>query len=184
VPEPLRARLDVTGDWLGVPAPASEHVRVTLTLDDTALAVEVDAAYHADALPPAPAGSTDRLWEHEVVEVFLLGEGERYFELELGPHGHWLALRLDGVRRVVTLHVPVEYEARIEGTRWHGRAHVRREQLPERVLAANAYAMHGAGDARRHLAAHPVPGRAPDFHRIDCFRPLDWRPAGARQAGA
>ena len=31
----------------------------------------------------------------------------------------------------------------------------------------------GVGDARRHLAWHPVPGPRPDFHRLELFPPIE-----------
>ncbi|MGD8859023.1 MAG: hypothetical protein PVI30_03370 [Myxococcales bacterium] len=67
-----------------------------------------------------------------------------------------------------------------EGGCWSARAELPRAQLPHPVTRANAYAIHGAGRERRHLAAHPVPGEAPDFHRLACFPPVDRcaRPSG------
>jgi hypothetical protein len=35
----------------------------------------------------------------------------------------------------------------------------------------NAFAMHGLGLRRRYLAMEPVPGEAPDFHRLEHFLP-------------
>ncbi len=42
---------------------------------------------------------------------------------------------------------------------------------------ANLYAIHGVGTARRHLAMTPVPGEAPDFHRLEYFARLPGCPA-------
>jgi hypothetical protein len=136
-----------------------------------ALAVEVEAPDHSDAPPPGPPGPTPRLWEHEVVELFLLGDAERYLEIELGPHGHHLVLSLHGRRRVEQQGLAIEYEARREGGRWGGRARVPRIWLPPGLARCNAYAIHGEGAARRHLAAFPVPGAEPDFHRLERFGP-------------
>src|SRR5690606_32296345 len=126
-----------------------------------------------DPPPAGPPGPTDRLWEHEVVELFVLGDGERYTEIELGPHGHHLVLQLDGVRRPVRARVPIASEAAITGDRWRGVAHVDGRWFPT-PRRWNAYAVHGRGDDRQHLAAVPVPGPAPDFHRLACFAP--WPP--------
>jgi hypothetical protein len=171
-PEPRSGRvLRIARLWSGDPAPASEHVEVRAHLDAEALAVEVDAPFHGDPAPPAPPGPTDRLWEHEVVELFLLGEGERYLEIELGPLGHHLVLSLHGRRRVERQGMAIEYAARRRGGRWSGRARVPIAWLPPGLRACNAYAIHGAGPARRHLAAFPVPGPEPDFHRLERFGP-------------
>lgn len=170
----LGARFEITRDWRGAPVPAAEHVAVDVVLDDDGVTVLVDAPWHGDAPPGTAPGSTERLWAHEVVEVFLVGKGERYTEIELGPHGHYLALRLAGARRVIERHVPVRCATRIDGVRWRGRATLVRSLVPEPVVAANAYAIHGAGAARRYLAAHPLPGAVPDFHRLACFPPIVW----------
>ncbi|MDH5674579.1 MAG: hypothetical protein OEZ06_20800 [Myxococcales bacterium] len=170
-----RASLRVTGDWCGVAAATSEHVHFELTLDPLTLHIDVKAPYHGDPPPDAAPGHLDRLWDYEVVELFLLGERERYTEIELGPHGHYLALQLEGPRQLCDATLELDYRAHIEGGSFHGSARIARALLPEPIISANAYAMHGLGKARRHLAAHPVPGAAPDFHRLVHFRPLEWR---------
>ena len=50
--------------------------------------------------------------------------------------------------------------------------HLQLDCLPPDLCAANVYAIHGQGPSRRYLAWHPVPGPAPDFHRLDRFPPL------------
>lgn len=138
--------------------------------------IEVEADFFGDPAPPSPPGPTDRLWEHEVVELFLVGDGERYTEIELGPHGHHLVLQLDGVRRVVRARIPIAYEVTRTGDRWRGVARVDAALLPA-PRRWNAFAIHGVDAARRYCAAVPVPGPAPDFHRLDAFAP--WPPEGS-----
>jgi hypothetical protein len=104
-----------------------------------------------------------------VVELFLLGRAERYLELELGPHGHYLALRLEGRRRVAEAGLAIAFETVRQGASWHGRAVVPARYLPPEVERGNAYAIHGQGAARRYLACFPVPGPEPDFHRLEHF---------------
>ena len=55
---------------------------------------------------------------------------------------------------------------------WTGRAAIPAAWLPEPVGIGNAYAIHGPPEARRYRALHPVPGEAPDFHRLECFGPI------------
>ena len=129
--------------------------------------VEVDAPFHGD--PPPPPGAD--LWNHEVVEVFLLGRDARYLEIELGPHGDTRVLTLSGVRAVERDHLEIEFEARRADGRWRGHAVVDAALLPPGLARLNVYAIHGVGDARRYLACHPVPGEAPDFHRLEHFGP-------------
>jgi len=179
--EPTRvSELIVNQTWDGQPIDADERARVTLEQSREGLRVEVHASFHGDPPPPNPPGSTDRLWEYEVVELFLLGTEQQYLELELGPHGHYLALRLRGPRNLEESGLALEYQARLKGDRWTGRAQLPSSYLPASYLAsgptaANAYAIHGQGSRRRYLAAHPVPGPHPDFHRLGCFRPLVWK---------
>ena len=59
--------------------------------------------------PDGPVGPTDKLWDHEVVEVFFLGRAERYTEIELSPHGHHLVLKLQGARNIVQKCIPIDY---------------------------------------------------------------------------
>ena len=155
--------------WDGHPIGPGEAARAEITADRDRVVVSVESPFHADPPPASPPGPTDRLWEHEVVEVFLLGRDDAYLEVELGPHGHHLVLELRGVRNVVRRGLPLDYRSRIEGSRWSGVATFPRAWLPAGLDRGNAYASHGAGRSRRHLAAFPVPGDAPDFHRLAAF---------------
>lgn len=107
------------------------------------------------------------------MELFILGSEERYLEVELGPHGHYLVLALAGRRNVVKSGLQLDYEASLEDARWRGRARIPWAFLPPAPSRCNAYHIHGVGSARRYLAAFPVPGERPDFHRLDCFAPFE-----------
>lgn len=167
--------------WDGAPAATVEAVSLRLSREADALIARIDAPFWGDPAPEAPVGPTWQLWEHEVVELFLLGDGARYLELELGPHGHHLALRLHGVRNIVARDLPVQVSARIAGDRWEGLVQVPCSLLPEGTLRLNATAIHGAGEARRYLSWRPLPGPRPDFHQLAAFAPLD--PALLHDAG-
>jgi hypothetical protein len=155
--------------WNGEPARADERVRLELSETDRTLNVRVDAPCHDDPVPATPPGRCDGLWEFEVVELFLVGPGDRYLELEFGPAGHWLALELHGVRRIVDSVVPIEYAVTRKSDVWCGRASIAGDFLPDPILSWNAFAIHGRADRRRYLAAEPVPGDRPDFHRLEHF---------------
>jgi hypothetical protein len=154
-------RLTIAHTWDGQPLPADQHTFVDLAMD-SAFRIRVDAPYAADP-PPAGRGSTPRLWEHEVVEVFVFGDGDRYTEIELGPHGHWLVLRLDGVRSVAGAGHAITFRPEIVGSRWTGTAEVERRLLPDAPERINLFRIAGAD--RRHEALVPVPGPGPDFHQ-------------------
>jgi len=158
--------------WDGAPIGDDEIARVELIAEPERVIVKVDAPFHGDPPPAGPPGPTDRLWEHEVVELFLLGRDDTYLEVELGPHGHHLVLEHRGVRNAVRSGLLLRHEAIIEGPRWRGAASIPKQWLPEGLDRGNACAMHGAGASRRHLAAFPVPGDGPDFHRLAAFGPV------------
>ncbi len=172
------ATLTVERTWDGEPVPPEGHARVVVRLGRGGLEVRVEAPWRGDPAPEGPVGPTWGLWEHEVVEVFVLGEHDRYLEVELGPHGHHLVLVLNGRRNVVSREHRIEYVVQRRGDRWRGRARVPAMLVPPGPHRLNAYAVHGVGAARRYLAAHPVPGDAPDFHRLDCFEAAPWNPVG------
>jgi hypothetical protein len=135
--------------------------------------IEIDAPYFGDEPPRGPACSLDHLWEHEVVEIFFVGEGDRYLEVEFSPHGHHLLLLLEGVRRRVARIEELDFRARIEGSRWEGIAVIPAGLLPAGLATVNAFSIHGPAHARVHAAWRPVPGLAPDFHRLAAFGPIE-----------
>ncbi len=162
-------RFAIESYWDGQPAPASEHCEIQLTVGLEQIELRVDAPLFGDPSPKEEPGRVDGLWEYEVVELFLLGSEKRYLEIELGPFGHYLVLQLAGERVVVEDRLDIHYEVRRHEGRWTGLARLPRELAPAELLRANAYAIRGQGDQRRYLAWRPVPGEAPDFHRLECF---------------
>lgn len=167
-------QLTIAHTWDG--ESIAPHGQVSLCFASHGLRIEVDALDRGDPPPPGPPGPTARLWEHEVVEVFLLGAAQRYLEVELGPHGHYLVLRLHGRRNIVESGLTIDYSVTREGGRWRGVAQVPAALLPPGLSHLNAFAIHGEGSARRYLAWTPLPGPAPDFHRLEGFAPLPARP--------
>jgi len=165
-----KIRIDRTWDGEAVEAGAVVNMRVEAA--SNGLCVSFEAPFVHDPPPTGPPGPTPGLWNFEVVELFVLGEDERYVEVEVGPHGHHLVLELHGVRRVVREMLPLEYDVRIETSRWCGRFIVPTSLLPPGVHRYNAHAIRGLGSERRYLAAHPAGGDAPDFHRLSAFASL------------
>lgn len=162
-------KIRIDKSWDGLSLDEKEIVSVEIELDEERLAIRIDAPLHGDPPPDAAPGRVDRLWEHEVVELFLVGSDERYVEIELGPDGHWLALQLKGIRQVERSDLELRYTTVHEGARWRGTASIAIDALPSPILNWNLFAMHGVGAARRYLAAHPIGGATPDFHRIHDF---------------
>ncbi len=176
-------RTELTTD--GEPVPVDEIATVTLTLHPAFLRVYVEAPFHGDPAPPAPPGSLDGLWNYEVVELFVAaanGPDWEYTEVELGPHGHSLALRLNGIRKRSPKNplAPLPFSAVIAGRCWTGTADVPLGWLPGVPAAAwrlNACAIHGSSPRRYLTAARlQAPLGQPDFHRPAEF--LGWAMRG------
>ncbi|ETX06852.1 hypothetical protein [Candidatus Entotheonella palauensis] len=165
-------KLHIRHTWDGRSIHTEEEVPLDVSTQLSDLVIRVDAPFHGGPPPATQPGSTDALWTYEVVELFLLGHASRYVEIELGPHGHYLVLQLEGVRHITRAHLPMAYTTERQGKRWRGHARLPLACLPTGVNRANAYAIYGTGDQRQYLAAFPVPGERPDFHRLDAFGPF------------
>lgn len=157
--------------WDGTPLPVDARAAVQLSLQGAELVWRTLAPWSRDPVPPGPPGPTPRLWEHEVVELFISGPGEAYLELELGPQGHHLVLQLHGVRNAVASGLPMEATTRTcsDGL-WTGEARVPCSWLPAAPHRVNAYRIHGQ-PTRAYAAATPLPGPQPDFHQPHRFPP-------------
>jgi len=172
-------RLAIRHCWDGTPAPVEAWIQLDVRLRDGDLEINFCAPYYGDEIPKGPRGRCPRLWEHEVVELFLLGENGRYLEIELGPHGHYLALLLHGRRNVVRDDLRLSPTIEIigdHGGRSYWRAHlvVGQALIPRGWDRINAYAIHGGGVMERQYLAHaPTLGSVPDFHRLEIFVPIE-----------
>lgn len=175
-PEPVRLpahagvrwELTIERTWDGQVVGLDEAVAVVLELGDTELTLRIDAPFHND-----PPPESDDLWRHEVAELMLVGADDTYLEVELSPHGRGLVLFLKGERRVVHRGVRLLYRADIEGGRWRGEASIPIGWIPIGLDRLNAFAIHGTGQGRRHLAWKPTGGPRPDFHRLAAFGSFD-----------
>lgn len=191
--------------------PIDDHVEpVNFKLSpgiDHGLHLEVSAPFFDDPTPPVGVGEPVwELWDYEVVEVFFqASESERnpkphYLEIELGPHGHYLALLLSDCKQIVHKGLTLQYESKIDGNRWSGSVEIPFDYFPPRVCRMNAYAIHnstvpldktssdkneGAGDddalpptkTRVYEALYPAPKgkyESPDFHRLEYLEAIDF----------
>lgn len=167
-----RLVLTINRLWDGTKAESNEWAEVAFTQTASGIAVEVNAQYHGDPIPAHPPGSTDELWNYEVVELFVANECGEYLEMEIGPHGHYLALLFSGMRKLARRDIVLSCQTTIHGSMWKATAHVDQSCLPLNISRANAYAIHGEEGSRRFLAAFPLPGTRPDFHQPHFFKPL------------
>lgn len=168
--------LRIQSTWDAQPLPPHEHITVLAWDDPKQVHFVWQAPFYNDPPPPHPIGPTPRLWEHEVVEIFVAGpqtaEGWPYLEMEFGPHGHHLLLQLSAIRTIQTQELPCNYAFDIQNNRWLGYARILRTDFPSQPWTWNAYAIHNSPPKRRYLSAFPAPSPQPDFHQPACFRPF------------
>jgi hypothetical protein len=138
---------------------------------------------------PAPDGaprSVWGLWDYEVLEIFIVGEGGRYLELEIGPYGHYLMLMLHAPReiehqqlapdRLECLRTSSELVQESTGS-WSSEGLINNEHLPAPYLneemtpywRVNSFWCFNKGAQRYHFCAYPLPGERPDFHQPERF---------------
>jgi hypothetical protein len=115
-------------------------------------------------IPRAPRGTrVADLWEYDVVECFLAGEGGRYLEVELGAGGHFLVLSFSAPRvrsdSHEALRPSLDFASDARG--WRARIRLDWTLVPRGLSALDAFAIAGG----HHLAFAPLPGPAPDFHQ-------------------
>ena len=165
------AGLVIGKSWSGAAVDADLQASIDLSWDDRRLQLAVEAPFWSDPPPSGPPESTEGLWNFEVVELFLAADDDatRYLEIELGPWGHYLVLLFAGVRRRIAEGIALDFCVERKENRWCGNATLDADHLPGRPWRANAFAVHGQGEQRRYLAAHPLPGLSPDFHQPAMF---------------
>ncbi len=168
--------LSIASTWKGDAIAADERVSLRLEQGSRELVWHIRAPFHGDPPPPSPVGPTAELWHHEVVELMLLGEHDHYLEVEVSPHGHYLALLLEGRRNIVRQGMSMAYSAQINTDAWTGTANIPNDWIPTGCTRLNAYAMRGLGVHRRHFAwqarIDADPHARPDFHRLETFGAL------------
>ena len=166
--------LQIASTWDGQPAAADEVASIRLSRTAGGLRLDVDAPWHGDPSPPHAPGSCDGLWNFEVVELFLVSAAQRYLEIELGPYGHYLALRFDGIRHRVGLPLDLaDLQCHRRSGRWSAVTDLPWTWLAAPIESVNAFAIHGQGPHRRYLAHAATGGESRNFHRLGAYPQLD-----------
>lgn len=168
---PQELSLTVNRLWNGDPCP-DERVRAELALGAMPQGIRVrveSPILHEQKIPDAPIGSrVEGLWDYDVVELFLVGPGHRYVELELGAGGHVLLLSFDRIRHRCDAHELFQANLRYAKTAqktWTSELILPWKFVPENLRALNAF-MIASG---QFLAMSPLPGDKPDFHQPDYY---------------
>lgn len=163
---PERLVLPLERRWDGAPCPhALLRGRVELSACDAGLELVASLPHQpAPRIPRAPPGTrVADLWDYDVVECFLAGEGGRYLEVELGAGGHFLVLSFSAPRVRSDSHEALrpELEFASDAQGWRARLRVDWALVPRGLSALDAFAIAGG----HHVAFAPLPGAAPDFHQ-------------------
>ena len=167
--------LQVRYQWGGRSLTEEAYRSLSLVLQGNLALLSVDAPYAGDPPPAAPPGHLYGLWDFEVVELFIACEArpERYLELEVGPHGHFLALSFEQVRasdaRQLSASGAVSYRSEIRGERWSACLIFPHRWLPPKPWRGCAFAIDGVGRERRYFLSSLLPGEMPDFHQPASF---------------
>ena len=157
--------------WDGAPSPPHGYRATGLIVQsEKGLHVNVRARLPlGHRSPSAPTGTRlERLWEYDVVELFLVAEDRTYLEIELGAYGHWLILGFDDVR-----HRTHDYEdlnpehtyTAVDSKWWESSILIPPDMIPDHPKRANAFAISDG----EFYAWHPVPGKVPDFHQPETY---------------
>ncbi len=168
---PQEVSLSVTHQWNG-DAATDERVRADVWLSQAreGLLVRVESpVLHEQRVPDAPMGArVEGLWEFDVVEVFLVGPGHEYLEIELGAGGHWLVLGFDRIRHRSNAYEtfsPIVRYRKTETKTWVSEIVIPWNMVPENLRALNAFVI-----AAGQFMAHSVlPGVEADFHQPDYY---------------
>ncbi len=170
-------RLDVGHTWSGDQAVLEDTPSLQLEVRESRVEIQIQAPWRRDPPPPGPARALEGLWNYEVVELFVAERfptaAVHYTELEFSPHGHWLAWTFCGPRQRSGDDPDLEFEAHRDRDRWHGRARLDLDALPEPPWSLFAAAVDGASSRRRYLVSHPLPGGTPDFHQPAHYPPAE-----------
>lgn len=119
--------------------------------------------------PNVPTGTRfDGLWEFDVLEIFFVGEGEKYLEIELGTAGHYLVLSFDGIRRRVNDFYDKSFDhnfVRNDDGSTVSTILIPNDILPPVITRANAFVIGG----QEFLAYAQLPGEKENFHQPQAF---------------
>ncbi|MEK7613735.1 MAG: hypothetical protein AAB439_02575 [Patescibacteria group bacterium] len=166
--------LPITHFWNGTPCKElSLHGSVTLNTTDGGILISATLPHQKTPnVPASPAGSrVHNLWEHDVVECFLVGE-DTYLEVELGAGGHFLVLDFSAPRvrknEYENFQPTLTYNPRHTEHSWSSSILIPPSMIPKKLSRANAFVIVG----ENFLAYAQTPGDHPNFHQPDTFPQL------------
>lgn len=168
---PEELHLHIEKNWDGSPC-ADDRLWADVFLAQTKEGLFIRAQapmLHEQKVPETPMGSrVEGLWEFDVVELFLVGPGHQYLEIELGAGGHFLVLGFDSIRHRSDSFESFTPILRYEKTGekiWMSSLTIPWKMVPENLRALNTFAIM----AGQFLAYSSVSGEQPNFHQPDRY---------------
>ena len=167
-----------TADWFGSTSPYRPQMKYALDGDRFSFSYRCHKRPHCDQTLPR-GRFVEGLWERDVAEFFVAGQGTTYQEINISPTGAWWSCLFSDYRQPVD---EVRFEPVIEA-----REHSDGWGVTFNVALSDLKPWVGVEPQRRRLSVtsilyDPEPhyfawnhqsGGEPDFHRLDLFRPIE-----------
>lgn len=170
-------------DWQGRNADPQRETEVRVLWSSDAIYLRFLARYRsimvfADA---EPSGRRDKLWDRDVVEVFLQPNGDdprRYKEFEVSPNGFWIDLDIaPGEKHDLNSGLKRRVEVDEKRKTWTAVLLLPMKRLtahfdPAAAWRVNFFRVEGTEEPRFYSAWRPTGTPAPNFHVQECFGKL------------
>jgi alpha-galactosidase len=169
-----------SSDWQGKNADPLRETQVQLLWTPDALYLRFLARYRSITVftDAESDGRRDRLWEHDVAEVFLQPpewSGRQYKEFEVSPNGFWIDLDI-GRGEKQDLQSGLRRRAKVDeqNKTWMAELVLPMKSLtaefdPARAWRVNFFRVEGPSEPRFYSAWQPTGTPAPNFHVPDAF---------------
>ena len=199
--------LAITNDWRGnIIENSSIRISLSIKNEINSLIVHIKAPYYGfneaeSTNKYLPKGRLERLWEYEVVELFISHSDTSnlsstpYTELIVGPHGHYLLLKHTGQgdwSECIDTYTLNEVSITLDevSNTWSADVTItlnllpsplsvsakgdesRSEGIPCYKWAFNVFAIHGNEPNRTYMSYQALPGDYPNFHQLKYLVPL------------
>jgi alpha-galactosidase len=170
-------------DWQGKHADPQRGTEVRLLWTGEALYLRFLAHYRSITVfsDGEADGRRDKLWERDVVEVFLQpadADARRYKEFEVSPNGFWIDLDIaHGEKRDLKSGLRRRVSVDEESKTWRAELVLPMKSLtarfePSAAWRVNFFRVEGAGEPRFYSAWRPTGTPVPNFHVPEAFGKL------------
>ena len=184
-----------SADWQGKNPDSRRETQVQLLWSRERLYLRFQCRFREINVFPdaAPNGRRDKLWDRDVVEVFLQSDPSKplhYLEFEVSPNGQWIDLAID---RTNVPHDLSDLKSRLKRRvyldeareTWTAELAIPMKSLTKRfdrgaTWRVNFYRVEGKSEPRFYSAWSPTNTSVPNFHVPEAFGELVFVPGAAR----